>query len=479
MDTYSVTPLSKIGPSGAFTVRVPGSKSITNRALLLAALADGASRLRGALVSDDSMHFLDCLEVLGFDISRNETVTELGVHLEDITVTGLGGRIPANAHASEEPVRLNVGSAGTCARFVTAMLAFAGGTYILDSSEQMRRRPMASLLDSLISLGARISYLGEPGHFPFILESSGPARTSVTVNIDTSSQYLSALLMAAPVCGRDFEITVTGTHGFSYVEMTSKLMKSFGVEVVDKSSKSSEVSACVESSSPSISDSCAPDAAESSSVTRTFFIPGGQSYRPLDYDIEPDISAACYFYAAAAAAGSTVTVPGVLPGSIQGDIAFLDVLKEMGAELECPDSSNGLSGIRLTGPAGRKLKGITADMHAFSDQALTLAAVAPFADSPVRIENVGHIRFQESDRIDSIMENLRRMGISAEESGGCITIYPDTPQPASIATYEDHRVAMAFAVTGLCTPGITIEDPGCCRKTFPEFFTVLEGLKRI
>lgn len=427
MNTYAVKPVfSGQYKAPVLTVRVPGSKSITNRALMIAALSDGPCLLRGAQFSDDAKHFLLCLKKLGFRLEEDRS-------LKTVRINGTSGQVPL-AEAC-----INVGSAGTAARFLTAMLAFADGTYHLDASEQMRRRPMAALLNALSDLGCRITPEGEPGHFPFTLRGGHIAALSVTVDIEESSQFLSALLMAGVMTDHDFDVHAAGTHGLSYVDMTMQMMHRFGADVVR--------------------------------TGRTYHIPGSACYRSRRYDIEPDVSAAAYFYGLAALSGGTVTVSGVHPDSLQGDIRFLDVLVQMGCRME--DTAEG---IRLTGPAGGRLHGTDADLHAFSDQALTLAAIAPYADSPVTIRNIGHIRRQESDRMAAMAAELGRMGIRTEVSENDIVIWPGQPQPAVIQTYDDHRVAMAFALTGLRTPGIVIDHPECCRKTFAGYFQVLDQI---
>ncbi len=418
-------------PTEPLTVTVPGSKSITNRALLLATLAQGTSTLKGVLFSDDSRHFLKCVQDLGFETVVNEET-------KVIQVTGQAGTVPLT-EASQY-----VGSAGTAARFLTAYLGISHGTYHMDASEQMRRRPMAPLLNSLQELGCRIEYNdnSREGYFPFTLKSNGFGCNEISVDIEHSSQFLSALLISSCLCAEDFTVKVQGTHGMAYIEMTCKMMEQFGVTTTRM----------------------APD---------TFVTSKGQKYSALDYQIEPDVSAACYFYALAPLLGIPVLVEHVHFDSLQGDVAFLKILEQMGCTL-----SEQEQGIVVLPPQG-SLHGITADMSACSDQAITLAAIAPFADSPTTITGIGHIRFQESDRINAIVTELGKMGIRCEEnvhSPGSITIYPGTPQASTVDTYDDHRMAMGFSLIGLCAPGIVINDPGCCRKTFEDYFQVLESV---
>ena len=406
-------------------VQVPGSKSITNRALLLATLAQGQSTLQGVLFSDDSRHFLKCVQDLGF-----ETTVDEGNHC--ITVTGLGGDVPLREATQY------VGSAGTAARFLTAYLGVSHGTYYMDASEQMRKRPMAPLLNSLEELGCCITYAENKGHFPFTLHSNGFGKNEITINIDHSSQFLSALLIASCLAKESFTIHVEGSHGMSYIEMTCKMMEQFGVQVEH----------------PTLS---------------SFLTKNGQVYQAGDYQIEPDVSAACYFYAMAPLLHIPVLVEKVHFDSLQGDIAFLDILEKMGCH-----ATDTTDGVLVEPPKENSFHGITVDMSACSDQAITLAAIAPFADSPTTITGIGHIRFQESDRIHAIVTELQKMGIQCDETDNSITIYPGTPTPSLVETYDDHRMAMGFSLIGLRCDGIVINDPDCCRKTFENYFTVLD-----
>lgn len=410
-------------------INVPGSKSITNRALLLATLAEGISTLRGVLFSDDSRHFLKCVQDLGFE-------TEVDEAARVVRVRGLGGALPrSNAD-------LYVGSAGTAARFLTAYLGLSDGVYHMDASGQMRRRPMAPLLHSLKELGCEIRYdaEGKEGHFPFTLHGHGFGKEEIAVNIDHSSQFLSALLIVSCLCKHDFTTHIEGTHGMAYIEITLNMMEQFGV--------------CVER----LSDSA-------------FMTKAGQRYQALDYRIEPDASAACYFYAMSPLLNRSVRVNGVHFDSMQGDVAFIRLLENMGC---CATDTD--KGILLEPPEDSIFHGITADLSACSDQAITLAAIAPFAEGPTTITGIGHIRFQESDRIAAIAAELTKMGIRCEERKDSITIYPGKPVPATVETYDDHRMAMGFALTGLRSRGIVIHDPDCCRKTFENYFEVLEDV---
>ncbi len=382
-------------------VTVPGSKSITARALLIAAIADGESTLYGAQFSDDCQTFLNCLKALGIK-SKVDGAT--------VKIQGCGGRLKAKT------AEINVGSAGTAARFLPAFLAFQDGEYKVTCSEQMKRRPIEPLISALESLGAEFTFLENRNSFPFIIKGTSIPAREICVNIGESSQFLSALLISAVCADAPIKIKVTGTHGLDYVNMTLDMMWSFGVSAAEEEN--------------------------------AYIVAGG--YVAKKYDIEPDVSAACYFYAMNKILGTQISVKGVMPHSMQGDIKFINLLKSFD---------------------GGKI-----DMSAFSDQALTLAAIAPYLKNPTEICNVAHIRKQECDRIKAIVENLTAMGVKCEERQDGVKIYPSKPKPAIIKTFGDHRVAMSFAVTGLRADGIEIENAEVCGKTFKEFFKVLDTI---
>lgn len=430
MDTYQVRFL-KDHPR--ICVTVPGSKSITNRALLMAAMAEGDTVLSGVLFSDDSRVFLQALGELGF-------VLDVDWQEKTVKVTGTGGLIPRKS------AEIYVGSAGTAARFLTAFAAMSDGCYRLSASPQMKKRPMKELLDALRELGAGIRCPEEEDTFPLEITGIGygagagqSGEKEITLNIDRSSQFLSALLMTSPIRFRKLSISLSGSRSArSYVEMTEQMMKQFGHPGVER-----------------IREDC-------------YGIPGG-SYGGAAYQIEPDVSAACYFYGMAAITGGKALVRHVKRESLQGDMKFLGVLERMGCTLQWQDGR-----LFVQGPEPGKLRGVDADLSDFSDQTLTLAAIAPYASGPVRVRNVGHIRRQECDRIHAIEENMKRMKIECDVEEDGFTIYPSQPESASIATFHDHRVAMAFALTGLRAQGISIENPLCCKKTFDTYFEVLD-----
>lgn len=418
-------------------VTVPGSKSMTNRALLMAALSAGPVEVEGVLFSDDSRHFLSALAALGFELKIEEAEKK-------VAIIGTGGQVP------KKEAKINVGSAGTTARFLTAMLGFSDGIYTVQASEQMKRRPMKPLFDLLESVGAEITYLEQEGHLPARIRgreaggvSAGPQAQpplAVSLDITDSTQFLSALLLIAPMIRQGLSIHITSdkTDG-SYVRITRKMMEDFRVAV--------------------------------SFDGKNYGVSPGATYRKKSYKVEPDMSAACYFYAAAAVTGGRAVVQNVHFDNTQGDIRFLEVLQKMGCAV-----ADQPRGITVEGPVAGALKGIRIDMNDFSDQALTLAAIAPFAESDVTIFNIGHIRGQECDRIHAITTELRRLGIACEEQVDAVTIHPGMPQPGVVETYEDHRVAMAFALIGLRARGIVIDHPECCKKTFEEYFDLLEML---
>ena len=423
-ETYQVSTVWGRIRNPYIETEVPGSKSITNRALMLAALAEGESRLENVLFSDDSRHFLQCLADLGFEMQVEEDARR-------VTIQGTGGRIP------NRQARINVGSAGTAARFLTAMLGLSDGVYYLDASEQMRRRPMKPLLDSLEAMGALVTYQGEIGHFPFSIVGRGRGACETTVDIGHSSQFLSALLMSAPMIQDDFLIHIRGEHGMAYIQMTVSMMEQFGCQVTRVGQD-------------------------------TYRIESEQSYSAREYRIEPDVSAA---YAMAPLLGVDVKVRDVRKDSLQGDIAFLEDLVQMGCKLRSePD------GIVICGRGKTEYTGLQADMKSCSDQTMTLAALAIFAKSPTIITGISHIRYQESDRITAIRTELERLGIGCELLEDGMMITPGEPKSAVIHTYDDHRMAMAFSLVGMRAAGIEIADPGCCRKTFEQFFSVLDSV---
>lgn len=427
-DSYKVTPVREQNP---FSVTVPGSKSITNRAMLFAALSDGECVLKNALFSSDSRALLTALQTLGIECSADEITKE-------IKITGCGGMLP------NKTATVYAASAGTAARFLTALLAFSDGTYILDASEQMKKRPMAPLIDALRSIGISVTSLEEEGHLPLRIQGGRTLLTSapeLSVSIDRSSQFLSALMMTGVLLPDGLTVTPVGSRtAMSYVHITEHMMKEFGVVPV-------------KSINP---DTCT-----------TYLIPGSVSYHSQTYEIEPDLSGACYFYAAAALLGTSITVTGVHKDSMQGDLRFILALEQLGCTV-----TDTPQGICVTGPADHHFPGLDITMSDFSDQTMTMAVLALFADTPTHIRGVGHISAQECDRMTATVTEINRLGGDAriDEDGTGIIIIPTPLHGARIETYDDHRMAMAFALAGLRIEGIEIDNPSCCKKTFENYF---------
>lgn len=422
MDSYIVKKCENRKP---IIVKVPGSKSITNRALMLAALSSGECVLNGALFSEDSRAFINCLINLGFKVSYNEKK-------ETIKIYGECGNIP------NRKAEINVMSAGTAARFLTVMLAFAGGEYVINSSEQMKKRPMEQLIKALRDAGITIECMEEEYHFPLKIYSEGIQVDEIEIDTRISSQYASAILMSSVLAKRGMKVKLKGnrTSG-AYIKITLDMMKQFGINYTF--------------------------------CDGYYFIPHNTSFAVQEYSVEPDFSAACYFYAAGAILNRKVIVKGIREDSLQGDKKFLDVLVSMGCYYTVENGEIIFQGVEI-------LNGICADMNDFSDQALTLAAIAPFVASDVEIRNISHIRAQECDRIHAIVVNLNSMGISCEEREDGVVIHPEDIHPTSIKTFNDHRVAMSFAVSGLKNGGIEIENPSCTKKTFENFFETFDLL---
>jgi 3-phosphoshikimate 1-carboxyvinyltransferase len=407
-------------------VRVPGSKSLTNRALIVAALADGSSTLTGALDSDDTRVMVDALGRLGIAVAHDPAAATIGV-------SGCGGAIPARQ------AELFVANSGTSLRFLTALVALGQGTYRLDGTPRMRQRPVADLLQALAGLGADArSELGT-GCPPVTVQASGLDGGYAFVKGDVSSQFLSGLLMALPYARERTTVEVEGTLvSRPYVAMTLAVMQAFGVRVENRKFRRFDV--------------------------------WPAHYTGRVYPIEPDASAASYFLAAAAITGGTVTALGLGTASLQGDLAFVDVLEHMGCTVVRDRDATTVTG----GP----LRGVNVDMNAISDTVMTQAVVALFATGITRIRNVGHIRHKETDRLAALATELRKLGATVDEQeDGLIIVPPEKLQPARIATYDDHRMAMAFALAGLKAEGITILDPGCVAKTYPGFWEDLAHLR--
>jgi 3-phosphoshikimate 1-carboxyvinyltransferase len=407
-------------------IPIPGSKSDTNRALIIAALADGSSVLTGALFSDDTRYMMASLQRLGFDVVSS------GME-KTITVKGMAGRIPAGA------ADLFVGNAGTAMRFLTAFTALGHGRYRLDGVERMRQRPIQPLLDGLTQLGVTALSEGKNGCPPVIIESAGMEGGKIRMAGDRSSQYFTALLLIGPCTRHGVEIEVEGRMvSAPFIDLTASVMRRFGVDMINEDYQRLRVN-------------------------------GGQPYRAMTYAVEPDATAASYFFAAAAVTGGRARVNGLDRNSAQGDLRFVDALETMGCRV-----TRGNGFVEVTGP--ERLSGVDVDMNAISDTALTLAAIAPFADRPVTLRGLEHTRHQETDRIAAPVTELRRLGVRVDEHPDGMTIYPSSLRAGHVETYDDHRMAMSFALIGLRVPGIVILNPGCVSKTFPDYFDRLREI---
>jgi len=415
--------IEPIRPGFDVKLELPGSKSLTNRYLLLAALARGTSTLRRALIADDVEAMLGCIVALGAEValSADRTVA---------TITGTGGALPLRGVAFAR-------QSGTTARFIAPVLALTEGPWELDGAPQLRARPMADLFDALGRLGAAVTP-GEAGQsLPATIR--GPIKGGrTTVSGAVSSQFLSGLLLAAPLVEDGLVIDVEGALvSRPYVEMTLATMRQFGAEV------------------------------ETDGVT---FEVAPTGYVAAPIAIEPDASSATYFFAAAACLGGTVRIAGLPETSLQGDVGFLDVLRAMGAQVQ-----RGTESVEVRG--GAVLHGIDVDLHDLPDTVPTLAVVAAFADGPTRIRGVGFIRHHESDRIGAVVSQLRRCGIDATEEEDGLVVRPGPLHGATLESFDDHRIAMAFSILGLATEGIVISGAECVAKTFPDYFETLELLR--
>jgi 3-phosphoshikimate 1-carboxyvinyltransferase len=407
------------------TIRVPGSKSVTNRALIIAALADGNSRIVNPLFSDDSFWLMDALVRLGIDVHADG---ERG----EVYVSGQSGEIYASG------VDLFVGNAGTVARFLPPFLALGRGPFTVDGVPRMRERPVADLVDGMRQLGAEVEYAGEDGRFPLMIKGGGIPGGKARVSASKSSQFISGLLMAAPYAQAPVTLHPVGRKEWPYVGITVALMRAFGVEVDEAANGRFTVAPAL--------------------------------YSSREYEVEPDASGASYFMAAAAVTGGRVRIPALGASSPQGDLRFAGVLRAMGCRVEIASDF-----VEVQGPD--HLRGVEVDMNAFSDTMITLSAIAPFAEGPTTIKNVGHTRLQESDRLSAVATELTRLGVKTQTTSSFIRIIPDKIRPGVVRTYGDHRMAMAFAITGLVASGIRIRDPGCVTKTFPGYFGALESLR--
>lgn len=430
MTDITLTPFAR--PFRA-TIAPPGSKSLTNRALVIAALAEGDSTLSNVLIADDTEVMLDGLKRLGYKLELDSAASRVLVH-------GRGGRVP------RRKVSLNCGNSGTTIRFLAALCSLGKGIYRLDGNERMRERPIGELATLLTALGANIAYEAKRGYPPIEVTAAGLAGGKTRFPAAHSSQYLSAVLLAAPYAAEDIIIELEPNQtSWPYVAMTIELMRQFGVHTL------------VQLEHPG----------ERPRELRVLRAP----YKARDYAAEPDASSATYFMAAAAARpGASVTIPGLGQDSLQGDVGFGEVLEKMGAAMTLHDDS-------VTVEGADKLRGVDVDMLHMPDAAMTLAALAVLADGPTAIHGLHTLRVKETDRLTALQTELRKLGAEATIDGDTLRIDPPREvRPAEIDTYDDHRMAMSFAVVGATAPGITIRNAECVSKTYPRFFEDLERL---
>jgi 3-phosphoshikimate 1-carboxyvinyltransferase len=405
------------------SIQPPGSKSLTNRALVCAALAEGPSQLNGALSSEDTLVMIDALKQLGVSVDWSA----------DNTCLHIGG-LPEKPWATS--IELDIANSGTTIRFLAALLSTIDGEYRLDGTARMKERPMGDLIDAINQLGGDIRSLGDNDCPPLLVKGSGLVGGLATLRGDISSQFLSGLLLAAPQASQNITLQLeTPLVSEPYVRMTISVMAAFGVDV-------------------------------SSPTATTYHVASGQTYGGCHYAIEPDASAASYFWAAAAIAGGKVTVLGLTPTALQGDVDFCNCLQTMGCQVTA--TADGLT------VQGAPLRGIEVDMNAISDTVPTLAVVALFASSPTRITNVAHIRHKECDRIGDLACELRKLGATVLEHDDGLTIEPAPLHGAELDTYHDHRMAMSLALAGLKLGGVVIKDPECTAKTYPGYFEDLD-----
>ncbi|TWU48781.1 3-phosphoshikimate 1-carboxyvinyltransferase [Rubripirellula tenax] len=419
-------------------IRPPGSKSLTNRALICAAFADGDSVITGALRSEDTEVMIEAIRSIGVVVEASDG----GRHLNVST----SGRI---ARTDEIPIEMFIANSGTTIRFLTAALSAFGGNYRLHGVQRMHQRPIGDLVDAIaMVIDGDISATSPSGCPPVVMSSRGWQSDSMSVAGAVSSQYLSGLMMAAPIrstanSNLTTRINVVGELvSRPYVDMTAEVMRSFGsvVGVIDDASG-----------------------------TQVAVDIGSAGYIGGDHSIEPDASAASYFWAAAAITGGEVTVEGLNRSAMQGDVGFVDVLEKMGCEVRHTDDSITV--------VGRPLSGVDVDMNVISDTVQTLSMVALFAEGPTRVRGVAHNRFKETDRIGDLACEIRKLGARVDEHDDGLTIHPAAHlHPATLETYHDHRMAMSFSLVGLRLPGVKILNPACTSKTYPEYFADLERL---
>ena len=426
MNTLTLKPIKKINGN----VNLPGSKSLSNRALLLAALAEGTTKITNLLESDDTKHMLNALKQLGIEYKLSDDKTEC-------IVVGNGG--PLNTESFEE---LFLGNAGTAMRPLCAALCLGKGTYLLTGEPRMKERPIGHLVDTLRQAGANINYIETEGYPPLKIEANGISGGNVEIEGAISSQFLTALLLASPMAKEDMTITIIGELvSKPYIDITLHIMKEFGVDVVNENYEK-------------------------------FTIKGGQTYKAVDsFMVEGDASSASYFLAAAAIKGGTVKVAGIGKKSVQGDVAFAEVLERMGAKVEWGDD--------FVSVTKGQLNAVDMDFNHIPDAAMTIATAALFAKGTTTLRNIYNWRVKETDRLFAMATELRKVGAEVEEGEDYLKIIPPKQlKHAAIDTYDDHRIAMCFSLLALDPVSVTINEPECTAKTFPTYFEVLESISQ-
>ncbi len=424
MNSITLVPIKKVEGE----VNLPGSKSLSNRALLIAALAEGTTKITNLLESDDTRHMLNALKALGVSYTLSEDKTEC-------IVVGNGGPF-----CCDTPKELFLGNAGTAMRPLCAALTLGCGEFVLTGEPRMKERPIGHLVDALRSAGAQIDYLESEGYPPLKIIANGLKGGDVEIDGTISSQFLTALLIAAPMAQEDMTIRIVGELvSKPYIDITLDIMKRFGVEVENRDYE-------------------------------TFVVKAGQIYKALDtFMVEGDASSASYFLAAAAIKGGTVKVTGIGKHSIQGDIAFADVLEKMGAKVEWAEDYVAVS--------RGELHAIDMDFNHIPDAAMTIATTALFADGTTTLRNIYNWRVKETDRLSAMATELRKVGAQVEEGEDFLSVTPPKVlKHAAIDTYDDHRMAMCFSLLALDPVSVTINEPECTAKTFPTYFEVLESI---
>jgi 3-phosphoshikimate 1-carboxyvinyltransferase len=416
-----IDPVKKIDAK----IRVPGSKSYTQRALIAACLAAGTSVIKGALISEDTGYLIKALRLLGATIHQKDF---------DLTVQGTGGELTSPSGA------IYLGNNGTGLRLLTGTVCLGHGTFVLDGNGRMRQRPIQPLIDALRNLQVDATCIEQNGCPPVKVNATGLAGGKTTLSGGLSSQYLSSLLLAAPYARNDIEIELVGLiPSRPYVQMTLDVMAGFGVKV-------------------------------SVSEDKFFLIKAPQAYRARQYVVEGDASSATYFLAAAAICGGKVRIPNINPGSVQGDLRLVKILKTMG----CKVATSG-DGVQITGPLTNH-EDLSFDLNDVPDMVPALAVISAFRKAKTTLKNIGHLRIKESDRIAALSCELRKIGARAEEKADEMIVQGPPTQGAEIESYNDHRIAMSFAIAGLAVEGVIIKDPDCVKKSFPDFWEKLEEL---